>query len=51
MTVWIAFYSDWSSFALFETEIEALRHAVDHSMRVKSLTLPCFDVRVVASEE
>lgn len=32
--VWVAFYEDWSGFCIFETEIDALRHAVAHSMSV-----------------
>lgn len=43
MTVWIAYHFDWSGFALFATEVEALRHAVDRSMSVGELTLPCPD--------
>lgn len=31
---WIAYYSDMSAVAVFVTEIEALRHAVDGSMSV-----------------
>ena len=27
--VWLAYYSDWSGFWVFATEIEALRHAVE----------------------
>lgn len=29
---WIAYYSDWSNFAIFAHEIEALRYAVEHRM-------------------
>lgn len=36
--VWVAYYSDQSAFVLFETEIEALRHAVEMSMQVKFMT-------------
>jgi hypothetical protein len=43
--VWIAYHVDWSGFAVFETEIEALRHAVDNMMHVKQLQLPCIDPR------
>lgn len=39
-TVWLAYHLDWSNFALFGTEIEALRYAVDNSMRVQAVTLP-----------
>ena len=45
VTIWIAYYLDWSDFALFETEVEALRHAVDRAMRVKPITLPVVDIR------
>lgn len=38
--IWMAYYSDRSAIVLFETEMEALRHAVEHSMQVKKLTLP-----------
>ena len=44
-TVWMAYYLDWSQFALFETEVEALRHAVEHSMQVRKITLPSGDIR------
>lgn len=40
MTIWIAYYSDWSDFALFETEIAALRYATGTHMHVKAITLP-----------
>lgn len=36
--VWIARHSDWSGIAVFATEIEALRYAVDHSMQVAFMT-------------
>lgn len=45
MKVWIAYYSDWSGFALFDTEIDALRFAVGSQMQVQALNLPCEDVR------
>lgn len=32
--VWIAYYQDRSGLAIFESEIEALRRAVEHSMQV-----------------
>lgn len=32
--IWIAYYDDWSGFCVFEEEIDALRHAVEHSMNV-----------------
>jgi hypothetical protein len=32
--VWIAYHDDWSGFVVFKNEVEALRHAVDHSMQV-----------------
>lgn len=32
---WVAFYSDWSEFTIFEEEIDALRYAVEYGpMRV-----------------
>lgn len=43
--VWMAYYSDWSSFALFATEIEALRYAVEKSMHVRELRLPATEIR------
>lgn len=33
--VWLAFHSDWSGIAVFATEIEALRHAQEHTMTVE----------------
>lgn len=30
---WLAYYSDWSGFAVFDNELEALRYAVEHQMR------------------
>lgn len=30
--VWMAYYPDGSGFAIFSTEIDALRHAVGHRM-------------------
>lgn len=45
MTVWLAYYRDWSAFAIFETEIEALRYAVEHTMQVKAVTLPATEIR------
>lgn len=34
--VWIAYYvEDYSDVVIFEEEIDALRHAVDRSMKVK----------------
>lgn len=32
---WIAFHSDWTCFAIFDTELDALRFAVEHSMNVE----------------
>lgn len=32
--VWLAYYDDWSAMATFEDEIDALRHAIGHSMKV-----------------
>lgn len=42
--VWMAYYHDRSRVALFDTEIDALRHAVDNGMQVIELRLPCEDV-------
>lgn len=33
--VWIAYYSDRSAVAVFATEIDALRHAVERRMEVR----------------
>lgn len=30
--VWVAWYADFSGYALFDDELTALRHALDHSM-------------------
>lgn len=35
--VWLAYYSDWSGFRVFADEVDALRHAVAHSMQVAYL--------------
>lgn len=51
MTIWVVYYFDFSGFGIFETEIEALRHAVDNSMNVKAVTLPCVDLRVILLEK
>lgn len=32
--VWVAYHSDWSGFAIFDDEMEALRHAVSNTMSV-----------------
>lgn len=32
--VWVAYHSDWSGFAIFDNEMEALRHAVANTMSV-----------------
>lgn len=45
--LWIAFHGDMSGIAVFATEIEATRHAAEHSMRVRSVTLPCDDLRAI----
>jgi hypothetical protein len=42
-SVWIAHYSDWGE---FETEVEALRHAVAKVMQVREVTLPAVDIVV-----
>lgn len=34
---WVAYYNDYSGITVFSTEIEALRHAVNHGMAVTSL--------------
>lgn len=34
---WLAYYSDSSAFAIFDSEIKALRYAVDHEMKVRAL--------------
>lgn len=33
--VWVAYYGDRSAVVFFADEIDALRHAVEHSMRVQ----------------
>ena len=33
-TVWVAYYPGWTGIAVFATEIEALRYAVEHEMKV-----------------
>lgn len=35
--VWFAYYSDWSGMAVFDNEVDALRHAVEHHMEVAGL--------------
>jgi hypothetical protein len=35
--VWVAYYSDGSSFAVFEAEVEAYRYALPLSMKVTFL--------------
>jgi hypothetical protein len=32
--VWLAYYNDWSGMAVFATEVEALRYAVQKGMAV-----------------
>lgn len=32
---WVAYYADWSGAAIFDSEVEALRHAVEHHMEVR----------------
>jgi hypothetical protein len=44
-TIWMAYYHDFSGMGLFATEIEALRYAVNHSMTVVKITLPCQDIK------
>ena len=36
---WLAFYPDWSGFALFANEIECLRYAVSKTMQVALIPL------------
>ena len=45
MTVWLAYYTDWSDFAIFATEIEALHYALTRMMAVKAVTLPATEIR------
>ena len=40
---WLAYYSDWSGMAVFDNELDALRHAVGSSMEV--IVLHAGDVR------
>lgn len=35
--VWVVYYGDFSAVAVFATEIEALRHAVENQMTVKRI--------------
>lgn len=35
--VWLAYYQDWSGFAVFSTELLALRYAVEKTMAVTEL--------------
>lgn len=37
--LWLAYYSDGSSLVVFDREIDALRHAVEHSMQVRRVAL------------
>lgn len=32
---WLVYYSDWSGIAVFDTEIDALRYAVEKQMQVE----------------
>jgi hypothetical protein len=48
-TVWIAYYPDWSGFAVFASEIEALRHACDEHMSLVMIVMPCRDVKKEAN--
>jgi hypothetical protein len=36
---WLAYDADWSGLAVFDSEIEALRYAVSHSMLVAQVEL------------
>jgi hypothetical protein len=49
-SVWVAYYSDGSGHALFQQELQALRHAVDRSMSVAEVRLPCEDLGQVLRE-
>lgn len=40
---WMAYYTDWSGIAVFDNEIDCLRHAVTHHMEV--IELAAGDVR------
>lgn len=31
--IWVAYHDDWSGMVVFRDEIDALRHAVEHSMQ------------------
>ena len=33
--IWLAYHSDWSGFAMFGVELDALRYAVDRNMLVQ----------------
>lgn len=35
--VWLAYYRDWSGMAVFRTELDALRYAVEKGMAVTPL--------------
>ena len=35
--LWLAYYEDFSGLVIFASEIEALRHAVDHTMKVAKI--------------
>lgn len=35
---WVAYHPDWSGFALFDDEVDALRHAVSNSMSIGRAT-------------
>lgn len=37
-TVWFAYHTDLSGFAVFLDELEALRYAVENSMQVREVT-------------
>ena len=36
--IWMAYYSDWSEFAIFDDELKCHRFAVEHSMQVHRVT-------------
>lgn len=36
-TMWFCWYDDFSGFAIFDNEMDALRYAVEHSMNCKQV--------------
>lgn len=35
---WLAYYHDWSAMAVFDSEIECLRYAVERQMQVRPVS-------------